>query len=72
MKYVVMDYANGDLFTTECETLEKAISEADKQWGYLTRREKQQRDFFILLSENPDEDAENHLSGDVVKAYKED
>lgn len=39
MKYIVMDYSDGDYFTEEFEDKEEAIREADGQWEHLTRCE---------------------------------
>ena len=37
MKYIVMDQIkNGDLFTSEFETLEEAIKAADRDWNRHT------------------------------------
>ena len=70
-KYIIMDYSNGDLFTTEFDELNEAIIEADYQWDCLTDKEKNNREeFFILRTVNPDEEAENHLDGDIVKRWK--
>lgn len=69
--YIIMDYKDGDLFTTEFEKLDEAIFEAECQWNYLTEKERDARDeFFILKSINPDVDAENHLDGDIVRRWK--
>lgn len=71
MKYVVMDNKNGDLFNTEHETKEQALACAEEKWSYLTEKEKKDREsFFVLESENPDEEAENHFDGDIIKKYK--
>lgn len=70
MKYIVMDVTKTDIFTTECETAEKAISEADKQFSYLTEADKKKRtEFYILESIDPDEDSEAHFDGDIIKKY---
>lgn len=69
--YIIMDYNDGELFTSEFEELDDAISEAEYQWDCLTEKEKNTRDeYFILKSANPDMDAENHLDGDVVRRWK--
>lgn len=71
MKYIVMDYKSGDLFTEEFDSEEEAIVAAEYDWEYLTDKEKNEREeFFILKSTNPDVDAENHLDGDIVRRWK--
>lgn len=71
MKYVIIDNKNGDLFSTEHETKEQALACAEEKWSHLTEKEKKDREsFFVLESENPDEEAENHFDGDVIKKYK--
>ena len=66
MRYIVMDERNGDLFNTEFNNLEEAVKEADKQWGYLTAREKTERQIYVLESANPDDEAPDHFDGNVV------
>lgn len=71
MKYVVIDDRGTDLFVTECETENEALSEAERQWRYMTEREKRNcKEFAVLQSENPDEEASNHLDGRIVKFFK--
>ena len=71
MKYIVMDYKDGDLFTEEFSTAEEAIISAEYSWEHLTDKEKTHREsFFVLESINPDEEAENHLDGDIVRRWK--
>ena len=71
MKYIVMDYSDGDYFTEEFEDKEEAIREADGQWEHLTRCEQKRRTaFYVLESINPDEDAPDHYDGDIVKRCK--
>ena len=71
MKYIVMDYKGGDLFTEEFATAEEAIVSAEYSWEHLTDKEKMHREsFFVLESINPDEEAENHLDGDIVRRWK--
>lgn len=71
MKYIVMDYREGELFTEEFDSAEEAIESAEYDWEHLTDKEMSEREeFFILKSINPDEEAENHLDGDVVRRWK--
>lgn len=70
MKYIIVDNKDGDLFTTEFNTAEEAIKEADKQFNYLTEHDKKHRQaFYVLESVNPDEDADNHFDGNPIKEY---
>ena len=65
MKYIVMDYKNGELFTEEFDSAEEAVVAAEYDWEHLTDKEKNEsEEFFILKSINPDEEAEN-LSDDL-------
>ena len=71
MKYIVMDNKGGELFTEEFDSEEEAIVAAEYDWEHLTDKEMSEREeFFILKSINPDEEAENHLDGDVVRRWK--
>ena len=71
MRYVVIDSRKdgiGDLFNLEFESLDEALTVADRQWCCLTSTEKNRRTVFVLRSVNPDEDAEDHFDGDVMWA----
>ena len=72
MKYIIMDQImNGDLFTEEFNTAEEALEAGEAEWEHLSRVDKNGRtSFFVLESMNPDEDAENHLDGDIVRRWK--
>lgn len=73
MKYVVVDGRRGDEYTTEWNTLEEALSDAEGQWYLLSDYDKKHTDYFYVLeSANPDEEAENHLDGNPIKVYVED
>lgn len=73
MKYVVIDaIKDGDVFTTECETQEEALKKAEEQWFYinLSKHDKARRQaFYVLESANPDDEADNHLDGRVIKSW---
>lgn len=72
MKYIVIDIKDGDMFDKEFDSKDEALKNADKDWNYLTENEKKSREaFYVLESVNPDEDAENHYDGNVIKNYKE-
>lgn len=71
MKYIVMDYRGGELFTEEFDSVEEAVQSADWAWCGLSEKDKARRtEFFVLESANPDVDAENHLDGDIVRRWK--
>ena len=71
MKYIVMDYRDGELFTEEFATKAEAIEVAEAEWNHLSEHDKAKRDeYFVLESANPDEGSENHLDGDIVKRWK--
>lgn len=71
MKYIIIDIENGDMFTEEFKTESEAIMEADRQWNRLTETEKQYHEaFYIIESDNTDEDAANHYDGSIVEIYK--
>lgn len=73
MKYVVIDDEGpGRFFTEEYDSKEEAIQKADIRWERYTTNEEKRRtiEFYILESENPDEDAANHLDGNEIKRYK--
>lgn len=73
-KYVLVDdrmTARGEIFTEEYDAAEEAIKAGEIAWSYLTETEKNKCDgFYVLESINPDADAENHLDGTPVKAWK--
>ena len=70
MRYVVMDIRGTDWFTTECETEEAAIKEAERQFNQLSEHDRKKRDmFYVLESVNPDEDADDHFDGNEVRRW---
>lgn len=72
MNYIIMDEKNGDLFNKEFSTKEEALRRAEIEWGYLTDKEKKDRTaFYVLESVNPDEEAENHFDGNIIKDFME-
>lgn len=73
MKYIIVDDRGpGRFFTEEYDSKEEAIREADTQWERYTTNEEKRHivSFCVLESENPDEDAADHLDGNEVKRYK--
>lgn len=72
MKYILIDEVNGDQYTSESNDFEALAKKAEREWSYLTDAEKENRSaFFIIESINPDEEAENHFDGNVLKDWKE-
>lgn len=70
MKYTLIDYRGGDLFTKEFSSMEEAINVGENDWSHLTSQEKNKCiDFYILESVNPDEWAEDHFDGDIIKRW---
>ena len=72
MKYVLCDQIkNGDLFTEEFEDKAEAMKQAAGYWDHLTEADKNRRDgYFLIESANPDEEAENHLDGEVIDFWR--
>ena len=70
MKYVLIDQTDTDMYTREFDNIEDAIDAGDTDFARLTKHDlKRRSEFYLLESANPDEDAENHLDGDVVKSW---
>lgn len=71
MEYIVIDDCSTDLFLDEYETEEQALRKAERTWNIFTAADIERRTaFYVIKSVNPDEEAENHLDGDVIKVYK--
>ena len=72
MKYVLIDWVkDGDMFTEEFETAEKAVESASYEGEHLSESDKNRRsDFYVLESANPDAEAEDHFDGNIVKRWK--
>jgi len=57
--------------TTECESLEAAVNEAEWIWAHLTERERKVRKaFYILRCADPSVHSPQHLTGEVVRDFK--
>lgn len=70
MKYILIDQTKTDWFTEEFDNKEDAIKEGDWKFGMLTKSDKKSREaFYVLESENPDEDAPNHFDGNIIKQW---
>lgn len=66
MRFVLVDN-KGDIFTKEFATKEEAIAQGKIDWSHLTEKEqKNRKEFYVLESVNPDEEAINHLDGNPV------
>lgn len=69
--YILIDDRGTDLYTEEYTSLEEALKRAEYEWDHMAEREKANCEaFYLIESENPDEEAENHLDGDLVKSWK--
>ena len=69
MKYVIIEEnrnGNGDMFTTETEDLETAISHVVYEWYRTTYRERKKKTVYLLESETPDVEAPNHYDGKII------
>ena len=70
MKYIVIEGKNGDLFTKEFATEAEALEAAERDWNALSDYDKEHCDeFTVIESANPDEDAPDHLDGNVIKEF---
>lgn len=71
MKYLVIDDSENVIDVTEFENAKEAISYADHIWDCMLDDDKKScKRFYILESVNPDEDAEDHFDGNIIKTYK--
>lgn len=78
VRYLVLDepdnYANGDVFSTVCKTLEAANREAEYQWEHLTKSEQKKRWIHVaIVTEedlNPDAyDEDGEICWDSLHSY---
>lgn len=68
--YILIDDC-GDIYTEEYTNQEEALKDAESLWNRLTENDKKRIGaFYLIKSANPDEEAEDHLDGDVIKAWK--
>lgn len=71
MKYVLIEGVRGSEYPQEFEKREVAIDAGNKIWDAMCEQDKKNTGYFFLLeSENPDEDANNHYDGEIVKRWK--
>lgn len=71
MRYVLIDEVGMDVFNKEFENKEEAMKKAELEWEKLSDYDKKRRTaFYLFESANPDEEAENHFDGDVIKSWK--
>lgn len=67
MKFVIVDQTATDMFNEEFETREEAINAATKEWNHMSAHDQKLREaYYVLESQNPDEDAEDHFDGDII------
>lgn len=70
MKYILFDQTETDAFTSEFDNLDEAIKAGDRDFGYLTDNDKKHRTaFYLLESCEPDEEAEYHYDGKIIKEW---
>ena len=73
MEYLVLrkQKRSMDEERNEFTTYEEAEKFANSEWFGMVESDRKNNDYFIILrSVNPNEEAEDHLDGDIVKAYK--
>lgn len=70
MRYVLIDDRGYDLSTKEFENKDEAIKQGDYDWNHLTDSEKRKSDFYLLESNDPDDDSMEHLDGDIIKYWR--
>ena len=71
MEYIIMDCTDTDMFNESFETAEEAIEQAELDWEHRTAHDKNRRtEYYVLESANPDEEAEDHFEGNVLKRWK--
>lgn len=69
MKYIVIVKNRKnicEIWTTEFDTAAEAIDHAKDDWKGSTAQERKKYSTFVLESQNPDEDAEDHLDGTII------
>lgn len=69
MKYVLIDVSRDDQFEKEFDNLEEALKQGELDFAKITSADHC-TEFYLLESINPDEEAENHFDGNVIKRWK--
>ena len=73
MRYIIWDERDdGYVYPEECDSKKKAIRKADQVWkNWITDEDKKHIvAFYVMESDNPDEDSPNHYDGNDIKRYK--
>ena len=70
MRYILMDWKNGDLFDEEFDTAEAALEKGEEEWSKLTEHDKKLRSAFYVLETEYNADCEKAYDGTVVKRWK--
>lgn len=73
MRYIIWDERdNGNVYPEEYDSKKEAIRTADTWWkNWITDEDKRHIvAFYVMESDNPDEDALNHYDGNEIKRYK--
>lgn len=71
--YIYVYGKMGSEWIEEYNTLEEATQAADYEWGRMNEADRKACDYaYILKSANPDEEADDHLNGEIIKVYREE
>lgn len=66
-KYVLFEDCGTDVWTSEYNEKREAVAAAEKAWDRLSEYDRKYRTvIYVLESDNPDENAENHFDGTAV------
>ena len=73
MKYLLMRTWGIDTQIDEFETAEEAIKTGKREWSHTCESDRKKcKEFYVLESVNPDENAEDHLDGNPIWDAKEE
>lgn len=71
MKYVLIENRNDEIFGGEFDNKDEAIKQLIYDFNDLSYGEKKHySDFYVLESENPDKESENHFDGNYAYVIK--
>lgn len=67
MKYLLIRTVRMDTYVDEFTTAKEAIKAGKNEWSHLSDYDrKKHKEFYVLESVNPDEDAEDHFDGNPI------
>lgn len=70
MRFILVDNRENDFFQKEFDSMEEAIEQGEYDFDHMTTSEKKRcSGFYVLESVNPDEDAEDHFDGNIIKQW---